>query len=151
VEKSVEVRVLLAAFFFCFLNSIARTATNRTLNPYATNSSVSSSHSIQPARWSIRTRLKLLAGFVATSVLLTFGGFHAFFLICFRVLQPIGYDIAYRYIGLAVAVGFFVQCMLTAFAFNRRAASAMVAFNAIVVAWQLLNVCSLIKAVAIGP
>ena len=122
------------------------------MNPYASPTQGSAAGNAKLIeRWSIRTRLKLFFGFAFTSLFLTFGFFHAFFVLCLGDPQPFGTEIAHRYITICIGIGLPIQCLFSAFAFNRSLAWAMGVCNCVVLSVQLFYVYELIKAVAAGP
>lgn len=123
-----------------------------TMNPYAPPTEEAmlgiASRSV---RWHVRTRLKLFVGFAITSLILTFGFFHGFFVLFWGDLQPFGFDIAHRYMITFVGIGLPIQCLFSAVAFNRRMGWVMAVCNCVVLAPQLYCVYELIRAVASGP
>ena len=82
---------------------------------------------------------------------LTLGFFHAFFIVCFGDTEPLGTEIAHRYIIAIVGIGLPIQCLLSAIALNRRLGWVTVGFNCVILGVQLFYVFELIKAVASGP
>ena len=122
------------------------------MNPYAPPAEgATAGIAKRSEQWSIRTRLKLFFGFALTSMFLTFGFFHAFFVLCLGELEPFGFEIAHRYIITFVGIGLPIQCLFSAIAFNRRVGMAMIVCNCVVLAPQLFGVYELIRAVASGP
>ena len=101
--------------------------------------------------WSISTRLKVFFGFVFTSLFLTFGFFHTFFVLSWGDAKPLGTEIAHRFIITSIGIGLPLQCLFSAIAFNRKMVFAMIVCNCVVLALQLYCVNELIKAVVAGP
>lgn len=122
------------------------------MNPYSPPAESSVEGTVKRGdRWSFLKRLRLFIGLVTTSLLLTFGFFHAFFLLCLGDPQPFGTDIAHLHMISIVGLGLPIQCILAAIAFNRKWGWAMALCNCVILAAQLYYVFGLIKAVAAGP
>jgi hypothetical protein len=122
------------------------------MNPYTPPAGEPSFGTSKPViRWPLRKRLRLFIGFAFTSLVLTFGLFHAFFIVYLGDPEPLGTDVAHRYIMAIIGIGLPIQCLLSAFAFSRRLGWTMVICNCFVLGVQLLCVYGIIQAVLSGP
>lgn len=122
------------------------------MKPYSPPAGDSSPGTLEPGfRWALRTRLKLFIRFACASLVLTFGLFHAFFIICFGDPEPLGTQVVHRYLMAIIGLGLPIQVLLSAFALSHRLGWTMVIGNYFVLGLQFVCVCGIILAVLSGP